>query len=156
MKNQTGALKSAVILVSLAALSCGVFSKSPPSHLDSVVVLTKSGGESLTVHAEIVDTPVARSRGLMYRRELPEGTGMLFLFPRESRTAFWMKNTLISLDLIFVKDDRIVSLIQNAEPLNEKLLQPDAGYTMTLEVPGGYAARHGLKVGDRFEWKRSR
>lgn len=100
-----------------------------------------------------MDTAESRSRGMMFRKELAEGKGMLFVFPAETRSAFWMKNTLIPLDMIFAKGEKVVSIIQNAVPLDEKLLQPDAGYTMTLEVPGGYVSRHNLHVGDRFERK---
>ncbi|HEX5035928.1 MAG TPA: DUF192 domain-containing protein [bacterium] len=117
--------------------------------------MTTRRGGSLTVQVEIMDTPESRGRGMMFRKELAEGRGMLFVFPSETHNAFWMKNTLIPLDMIFAKQEKIVSIIQNAVPLDEKLLQPDAGYTMTLEVPGGYVSRHGIHVGDRFEWKRA-
>jgi uncharacterized membrane protein (UPF0127 family) len=120
-----------------------------------LALLTKQDGTALSLQVEIADTPALRGRGLMFRKQLPEGTGMLFLFPRESRDAFWMKNTLIPLDMIFAKDGRIVSIIRDAVPLDEKLLRPDTSYTMTLEVPGGYAARHDVRVGDRLEWKKS-
>jgi uncharacterized membrane protein (UPF0127 family) len=146
-------------LVSLSVLQCSRNSQ-PPSGPETAiktttpsVVLTTRRGESLNVQVEIADTPELRGRGLMFRKELPEGAGMLFLFPVETHNAFWMKNTLIPLDMIFAKQGKIVSIIQNTVPRDEKLLQPDAAYTMTLEVPGGYVSRHGLHVGDRFEWK---
>lgn len=141
-----------LFILSLSVLHCGAGSD---KNFDGAVVLKTSAGESLKVDVEIVDTPELRSRGLMYRRKLPEGTGMLFLFPSESRNAFWMRNTLIPLDMIFAKDGKIVSLIQNAVPLDEKLLQPDHVYTTTLEVPGGYVSRHHVQVGDVFDWKRT-
>lgn len=122
---------------------------------DAVVITTRRG-EALNVRVEIVDTPESRARGLMFRRELPEGTGMLFLFPSETNNAFWMKNTFLPLDMIFAKQGRIVSIIQNAVPQDEKLLQPDHSYTMTLEVPGGYVSRHNVHVGDGFELQRAK
>lgn len=120
-----------------------------------VVVITPSAGEPVTVRVEVADTPELRSHGLMYRSELPEGTGMLFVFPSRTRGSFWMKNTPISLDMLFIKSDEIVATIENTVPYDETFLTPDSSYTMTLEVPGGYAGRHGIRVGDRMEWRRA-
>ncbi len=142
------ALKRAVLFLSLAVFGCCQQSA------DSVAVITKVNGEELRVRVEVADTPELRARGLMFREELPEGTGMLFVFPSETTSPFWMKNTPISLDLIFIKQGEIVSLIENAVPYDETLLDPDASYTTALEVPGGYASRHEVRVGDRVEWRR--
>lgn len=102
----------------------------------------------LIIRAEVADTGEERARGLMFREELPEGEGMLFVFPEETSSPFWMKNTPISLDLIFIRDDRIIDVIPDAVPFSESLLNPDASYTEVIEVPGGYAARHGVAVGN--------
>lgn len=140
------ALKRAILLVTLAVFSCCQQSA------DSIVVITKASGEELRVRAEVADTPELRAKGLMFRDVLPEGTGMLFVFPAEASGSFWMKNTPISLDLIFIKQGEIVDIIENAVPYDETPLTPDSSYTMALEVPGGYAARHDLRVGDGVEW----
>jgi uncharacterized membrane protein (UPF0127 family) len=140
------ALKRAFLLVSLAVFSCCQQSA------DSIVVITKSSGEELRVRVEVADTPELRAKGLMFRESLPEGTGMLFVFPSETTSAFWMKNTPISLDLIFIKQGEIVALIENAIPYDETPLDPETTYTLALEVPGGYASRHDVRVGDRVEW----
>ncbi|HSA59719.1 MAG TPA: DUF192 domain-containing protein [bacterium] len=142
------ALKPAFLFFSLA-----VFGGCQQS-ADSFIVIKKTGGETLQVRVEVADTPALRSRGLMFREELPEGTGMLFVFPAVTSGAFWMKNTPIPLDLIFVKAGAIVALIENAVPFDETPLSPGASYTMALEVPGGYASRHGVRVGDGFEWRK--
>jgi hypothetical protein len=142
------ALKASFLAVSLLFLGCREEASSP------LATITKKNGETLLVRVEIADTPELRGRGLMFRKELPEGTGMLFLFPAETYNAFWMKNTPIPLDMIFIKQGRIVSIIESAKPYDEKILQPDSAYTMTLEVPGGYTSGHGVLLGDRFEWRR--
>jgi uncharacterized protein len=142
------ALKTVLIGVVLASLGCH------RQDVGSFLTIQKNDGERLGVRVEIADTPELRAHGLMFRKELPEGTGMLFLFPRETRDAFWMKNTPIPLDMIFIKQGAVVSIIENAVPYDESILQPDSSYTMTLEVPGGYASRHGVRLGDRVEWRR--
>ena len=116
-----------------------------------VVTLQKADGEDLQVKVEVADTPAARERGLMFRNSVPEGTGMLFIFPEETQNSFWMKNTPSSLDMIFIRDGLIVSMIEKAVPYSEEILTPDSSYTMVLEVPGGYAARHSVSVGDRVK-----
>jgi uncharacterized membrane protein (UPF0127 family) len=144
-------LKKAFLFLSLAAFGC--CQQSPDSDA-SFAVITKGNGEEFQVRVEVADTPQLRARGLMFRKELPEGTGMLFVFPTESRNPFWMKNTPIPLDLFFIKQGEIVALIENAVPFDETPLFPKVPYTMVLEVPGGYASRHDVRVGDRVEWRK--
>lgn len=113
-----------------------------------MVTITNSSGEELRVRVEIVDTPQERAQGLMFRESVPEGTGMLFVFPEEVQVPFWMKDTPVSLDLLFIREGQVVSIIENAAPYSEELLTPDSTYTTVLEVPGGYAARHNVRVGN--------
>jgi hypothetical protein len=88
----------------------------------------------------------------MYRQDLPKLHGMLFLFPREQPLAFWMKNTPLSLDIIFINSARtIVSIAQNTTPFSEKPLPSDSPAQFVLEVNGGFCQRHGVAVGDRME-----
>lgn len=128
-----------LILLLAAVLGC--------CQSSAMVTLQTSGGEEL-VKVEVADTAQERARGLMFRESLPEGAGMLFVFPEETQGSFWMKDTPISLDLIFIRDGRIIDVIENAVPYSEELLTSESSYTMVLEVPGGYAARHGVKTGD--------
>jgi uncharacterized membrane protein (UPF0127 family) len=111
----------------------------------------ESGGKSLVVQVELADTPAKRERGLMFRKELADGHGMLFLFDEEAEHTFWMKDTLIPLDLIFVDGaGRVTGIVARARPLT---LEPRSGGGMSrvvLEVPGGWAAANGVKVGDRM------
>ncbi len=117
----------------------------------TVVTIRAGSGPTVQVQVEIADTADERELGLMFRENLPEGEGMLFVFPSETRASFWMKNTPISLDIIFIRNGEIVDLIENAVPYSETLLTPEASYTHVLEVPGGYASRHGIGIGDAIE-----
>ena len=113
-------------------------------------VILESGGKSHRVQVELADTEAKRERGLMFRKELPEGRGMLFLFDEEGEHSFWMKDTLIPLDLIFVDSSgRVTGIVARARPLT---LEPRSGgpSRMVLEVPGGWAAAHGVRTGDRM------
>jgi uncharacterized membrane protein (UPF0127 family) len=112
--------------------------------------ILESGGKTLVVQVELADTPEKRERGLMFRKELPDGHGMLFLFDEEGEHSFWMKDTLIPLDMIFVDSaGRVTGIVARARPLT---LEPRSGgpSRTVLEVPGGWAAAHGVRVGDRM------
>ena len=99
---------------------------------------------------EVVATEEERQKGLMFRKELPEGKGMLFDFKVDAPVAFWMKNTYVSLDMIFIRSDgRIVSIAENTEPLSERLV-PSAGPVRgVLEVVAGTSRKLGIRPGDR-------
>ncbi|HEV8718674.1 MAG TPA: DUF192 domain-containing protein [Candidatus Binatia bacterium] len=117
------------------------------------VVIHPQKGEIIRVSVEIADTPQKRSFGLMYRRDLPESHGMLFLFPREELLSFWMKNTPLPLDIIFINvDHTIVSIAQDTTPFSEKPLPSGSPAKFVLEVNGGFCRRHGVTVGDRVEF----
>jgi uncharacterized membrane protein (UPF0127 family) len=131
----------------LAAALCSAPACAAPS---GPRVFLDSGGKSHRVDVELADTEQKRERGLMFRKELPDGRGMLFLFDEEGEHGFWMKNTLIPLDLIFVDSaGRVTGIVAQARPLD---LQSRSGgpSRMVLEVPGGWAAAHGVKAGDRM------
>jgi uncharacterized protein len=115
---------------------------------NTVEITSKTGVHVFTV--EIADTNAARERGLMYRRDLPEGRGMLFDFFKDQPVGFWMKNTYIPLDMIFIRSDgRIVSIAENAEPLSERVIPSAAPVRAVLEVKGGTARRLGIQPGDQ-------
>lgn len=116
------------------------------------VVLHPQKGEPLRVSVEIADTPQKRSFGLMYRRDLPESHGMLFLFPREEPLSFWMKNTPLPLDIVFINTAHtIVSIAQNTTPFSEKPLPSGSPAQFVLEVNGGFCQRQGVTAGDRVD-----
>jgi uncharacterized protein len=115
---------------------------------NTVEIASKTGVHVFTV--EVADTEPARERGLMYRRDLPDGRGMLFDFFREQPVGFWMKNTYIPLDMIFIRaDGRIASIAENTEPLSEKVIPSGTPVRAVLELKGGTARRLGIEPGDQ-------
>ena len=116
----------------------------------SVAVETAAGPVEIAV--EIANDDTSRTRGLMYRTELADGRGMLFLFPTNEVHDFWMKNTLIPLDMIWIGDDRrIVGIRADATPLSTATVGAGVPSRFVLEVPGGFAARRGIVVGDHVD-----
>jgi uncharacterized protein len=105
------------------------------------------------VHAfsvELATNDAERERGLMFRKELPEGRGMLFDFYREQPVSFWMHNTYIPLDMIFIRaDGRILHIAENAKPLSDDLISSGGPVRAVLEVIGGTARKLGIAPGDR-------
>jgi len=118
---------------------------------EAEVVLHGTGGP-VRVRVEVVNTPVGRQQGLMYRRELPPDTGMLFVFPADGVQHFWMRNTLIPLDMVFIdRDRRVVGIVANAVPMSTQPVGPDKPCLYVLEVNGGFTARHGVTEGATVE-----
>jgi hypothetical protein len=104
------------------------------------------------VRIEIARTDEERRRGLMYRRHLEPGTGMLFIFDRPEPQKFWMKNTLIPLDMIFIDEQRRVIFVEeNAEPLTLDPRGPDLPALYVLEVPGGWSRTAKIAPGTKIE-----
>lgn len=111
------------------------------------------GKEILTV--EIADTFEARRTGLMGRMELPDGSGMLFIYERASRLAFWMKDTLIPLSIGFFDEDRtLFEILDMDPPIGETLVKYrcTAPALYALEVPQGWFEKHKIRVGDKFSF----
>ncbi|MFK7745415.1 MAG: DUF192 domain-containing protein [Roseobacter sp.] len=97
---------------------------------------------------EIADDPDERATGLMHRTEMASAAGMLFVYPRPQTMSFWMRNTLIELDLIFVDQRGVVQHIHHrAQPLDETPILGGKGLTHVLEINGGMSARLGIEVG---------
>ncbi|HCO55916.1 DUF192 domain-containing protein [Pelagibacterium nitratireducens] len=114
-----------------------------------------SGDQSFTFTVEIADTPEETSRGLMFREELAPDAGMLFDFIDERPTSFWMQNTLIPLDMLFIKaDGEIVRIHENAIPMDTTPIPSGEPVRFVLEIPGGRSAELGLEAGARLEHAR--
>jgi uncharacterized membrane protein (UPF0127 family) len=113
------------------------------------VTIATEGGRELTFQVEVADTPSKRELGLQYRRDLPPDRGMIFLFPTESEHSFWMKNTPLPLDMIFIsKDLKIVGIVEQAVPFSTDSRSVPAASQFVLEINGGLSKRHGIKAGD--------
>jgi hypothetical protein len=112
------------------------------------VVLEDGQGGQHRVDVEVAATPQTRTRGLMWRKELPAGQGMLFIFPEEEVQGFWMRNTLIPLDMIFINSaGKIVGIIERAEPRTLTSRSVGVPGRYVLEVPGGWSRANGLTRG---------
>jgi hypothetical protein len=139
-------LWAALALVLFIAASTGV--PALGGELDSLEIVTVTGRHAFQV--EIVNNDATRERGLMDRRYMAPDHGMLFEFDREAPVSFWMKNTYIPLDMIFIAPSGVVTHIAaNAEPLSERVVPSGAPCIAVLELNGGMAASIGLKVGDK-------
>ena len=139
------ALRSFVfVLVGLVVFAAPVW----PAGKQTLEIASKSGVHVFSV--EIADNDAERAKGLMYRKELPEGQGMLFDFHREQEVSFWMQNTYIPLDMVFIRaDGRILRIAENTEPLSTKLIPSGGPVRAVLEVIGGTTRKLGIAPGDR-------
>jgi hypothetical protein len=118
-------------------------------------VVIHSARGPVTVQVEIADTPDTLARGLMYRRDLGADAGMLFVFPKEADEQFWMKNTPLPLDMVFIgKQRRIVGIVSEARPFTTNSRGVGVPSQYVLEVNGGFCARHGINSGDTVEFVR--
>ena len=101
------------------------------------------------VKVAIAASPETRELGLMWVSHLPDNGGMIFIFPQPQAANFWMKNTMIPLDMLFADSDgKVIGIVANAKPYSESLLGGFANTLYVLEVNGGYVAKHHIAVGD--------
>lgn len=115
----------------------------------TIEIATRTGVHVFSV--ELAQNDAERAKGLMYRRELPEGHGMLFDFHRDQEVSFWMQNTYIPLDMIFIRGDgRILRIEENTEPLSTRMIPSRGPVRAVLEVIGGTSRKLGISPGDRI------
>ncbi len=140
-----GAALATAGAAALLAAACASRSASPSGPR----VVLRSAGREHVVRVELARTDAERERGLMFRERLEPDHGMLFLFDSDDEHVFWMKNTLVPLDLIFIDSaGRVVGVVANADPLSLAPRTVGAPSRSVLEVPGGWAAAHGVRPGD--------
>jgi hypothetical protein len=115
------------------------------------VEFVDSNGTVATVFVEVADTPQALQKGLMYRTSLDEHKGMLFIFSREVPQSFWMKNTPLPLDMVFVNGQMaVVDINHNATPYSVDVFTSKESCKYVVEVNGGFCLEHGIDAGDRM------
>jgi uncharacterized membrane protein (UPF0127 family) len=117
-----------------------------PAHPEPLIAETDEGERSFTI--EIADDPGERSRGLMFRQEMDDDHGMLFVFEASQPVGFWMKNTPLPLDLVFIGEDGKVRAIERGEPFSEAPIAPGEPVQFVLELNAGTAAEAGIEDGD--------
>lgn len=141
------ALTFASLLAASPLVACAAARDKPQAKLPTATL--RSGGVSVV--AELAKTADEQAMGLMFRRELADGEGMLFVYDSDRRMTFWMKNTLVPLSIAFLGADGTIREIRDMEPLSEALVESTRYARHALEVPRGWFERAGLGVGDRFE-----
>ena len=136
-----------------AAPSSSEADESIPFRKDGTVVFQRGDEAYLTIDVEIADTDSTIERGLMQRSSLPDLSGMLFLMPNEEPQQFWMSNTLISLDIIYINSSKeVVSMMKYTTPLSQEPINSDIPALYVIEVPGGFTDTHGIIEGDVVEF----
>jgi uncharacterized membrane protein (UPF0127 family) len=120
---------------------------------EKVPVLIHAGGSTYKFNAEIADTADERAQGLMYREHLDANEGMLFLYPVAKPVAFWMKNTPLPLDMIFIDaEGKIVNVAAMAKPFDTSPISSEGPAIAVFEILGGSAGQLGIQAGDKVEW----
>ena len=128
-----------------------------------ILLLTSCGGESSadrillkirehTIQAEVADTAEKREKGLMFRKSLGENEGMLFIFDKEMKVSFWMKNTEIPLSVAYISKSGHIREIHDLQPLSLQPVQSSYSVMYALEVNRGYFREKGIEVGDQIEF----
>ena len=118
------------------------------------VLDAESDSTLIRLDIEIASTDYEVQTGLMYRKDMADRQGMLFVFEDEAPHSFYMKNTLIALDILFIDSDlKIVNIHRNAQPLNEAGIPSGGPVQYVLEVKAGMSARWGLQEGDKVQYK---
>lgn len=139
---------AATLLLAFAAAA--FMARSASADSSRLTIFTRTGTHVFQV--EEARTEAERERGLMNRGSLPSDKGMIFAFPTTMHVSFWMKNTLIPLDMLFVlSDGTVAGIVSNAKPMSEKIIPSPGPVRFVVELNGGQAARIGAKAGDRIE-----
>lgn len=116
------------------------------------IVIHPHNGQPVRIVVEVANTPEKRSLGLMFRKDLPASHGMLFIFPHEEPLAFWMKNTPLPLDIVFINAARtVVNIVADTIPFSEKPLPSTAPAQFVLEVHAGFCQKHGITAGAQVD-----
>jgi uncharacterized membrane protein (UPF0127 family) len=156
-------LRGALLVLALLGAACGACKSSAsqrasasaaPADAVAPTVVVDTGERKVTFRVELARTEPEREKGLMYRDHLAPDAGMLFLFERPSVQTFWMKNTLIPLDMIFIDPGHaIVGVVANAQPLTLTARSVGEPSQYVLEIGGGLAARLGIRAGARVGFR---
>jgi len=117
------------------------------------VMLEPVGSDAVRVRVEVVQTPQDRQRGLMYRKQLDPDAGMLFVFERPQHNVFWMRNTYLPLDMIFITPNwSVLGVVENATPQTDSPREVPGESLYVLEVNAGFARQHGVTQGTKVQW----
>lgn len=140
--------------LSILMLAVGALQLSVPTAaaLPRSELLVQTGSSQFRFDVEIADDATERSEGLMYRQTMADNAGMLFLYPAPQRVQFWMKNTPMSLDIVFVRaDGTIARIADHTTPFSEDMIPSGEEVVAVLEVKAGMMHQLGVRVGDRLK-----
>lgn len=141
------AILAALFAIVVAVLMLAHGAHSEPMKTENLIIETSRG--DLTFDVEVAREPRQKAMGLMFRSELPAMKGMLFPYEETGEITMWMKNTLISLDMVFIgADGRVVGVAARTEPMSEKIISSNVPAAGVLEIAGGEAERLGIVPGD--------
>lgn len=126
-----------------------------PFRVDGTLDFVRMGEPLFSINIEIADTDSLRERGMMQRTSFPPESGMLFLFDNQQLRQFWMGNTPLSLDLLFIANDStVVAIAKYAKPYSDDPIVGSSPAQFVLEVPGGFVDSKGIVEGDQIRWSR--
>jgi uncharacterized membrane protein (UPF0127 family) len=146
----SGAAHRAALLLAGATLAAVLAAPLEAKMRQERLWLVTGPGQETPIEVEIAEAPREKELGLMFRTELPQGTGMLFPYGAPREVTMWMRNTYIPLDMVFIRKDGVVHRIEKrAEPLSERIIASQGPVSAVLELPAGDAERLGLEPGDR-------
>lgn len=131
--------------------------KEPAFKKEGELEFLKKDGKSeiKKIDIELAENDDERMQGLMYRKTMDDTRGMLFIFQREESQSFWMKNTIMPLDIIYVNSKKeIVKIYKHTTPFSEKSLPSEKPVTYVVEVAAGYTDRYGISEGDKIEFQK--
>ncbi len=160
MKSNKVCIKSIVLLVFYCFFSLNLSCEKAKHNIDfqqegQLWILPSEMHDSLYLEIEFAETDSEMMQGLMYRDSMSVNQGMLFIYPYEQEMNFWMKNTIIPLDLIFIdKDGIIVDLAEETIPFSEENIHSSLLSKYVLEVNAGFCQQNYIIIGDRVKWKR--
>ncbi|MDR3666152.1 MAG: DUF192 domain-containing protein [Ignavibacteriaceae bacterium] len=159
--NQVYIIAGVVILAVILYLIINPFSTKEST--DTEYMFKKDGELTFTdslnnfktkIDIQIANSDFDRELGLMFRKQMDENRGMLFIFPTEERQSFWMRNTFISLDMLFVNaSNKIVTIHRNTQTLSDQSYPSTAPAKYVIEVNGGYCSKHNINEGDKINFK---
>jgi len=139
------------LCIAFITVNTGFVACAPHKLKTAVLSITRPDSSPVEITVEIARTEQERAQGLMYRKKLPDGQGMIFIFERDEQLSFWMKNTVIPLSIAFIASDGRITEIKDMQPLDLNSVTSSRSVRYALETPQGWFNRAGVKPGDVVE-----
>ena len=136
------------VFLALIILNAGFAACAPQKLETALLTIERAGSSPEKITVEIARTEEERAQGLMHRKKLPDGEGMIFIFDRDQQLSFWMKNTVIPLSIAFIASDGRITEIRDMQPLDLNSVKSSRSVRYALETPQGWFERTGIKPGD--------